>query len=219
MIRRLASATASRKRRTAAAAATALLVGAPLLTACGTPHAGAAAVVGGEQITVSALQDRVNAVRGAQTELDNADQVMQQSGNLSDATLYGMILDRVVERAAEDSGVAVTRAELQRFRHAQERAHGGEKTLAQLLLQQQGVTRGEIDTFFRTEVAVQKIARKHGTDLTTPEGQQEVGELLAKTSEKLRIDVNPRYGTWDAGKLTIIPAKDGWIKPSKKQAA
>lgn len=219
MIRRSSSVPAPRRRRTAALTATALLAGAPLLAACGTPHAGAAAVVGGEQITVSALQDRVNDVREAQSELENADQVMQQSGNLSNATLYGMVLDKVVDQAVQDAGVKVTRAELQQFRRAQEQAHGGPEVLGQLLLQQQGITKDEIDTFFRTELAVQKIARQEGADLTTPQGQQQVGVLLAKTSKEMGVDVNPRYGKWDADKLTINPTEDGWLKrPEQKQA-
>src|SRR6478735_8349089 len=53
-----------RRRRTALLLTAAIAAAAPLLTACGNDaHPGAAAVVGGERITVSQLENRVDEVR------------------------------------------------------------------------------------------------------------------------------------------------------------
>lgn len=219
MTRRSASASTSHQRRTVVLAVGALLAGVPLLASCGTPHAGAAAVVGDEQITVSTLQDKVNAVRAAQNKLENADQVRERSGNLQKVTLYSMVLDRVVSRAAKDEGVSVSRSELQKFRHNQEAVYGGAETLRVMLLQQQGVAPSQIDDFLRTELTVQTIARQRGVDLRTAQGREQVGAILEKASKELDVDVNPRYGTWDSKKLTITTTSDGWLhKPKKEQA-
>ena len=56
-----------RRRRTALLLTAAIAAAAPLLTACGSDsHPGAAAVVGGQRITVAQLENRVNEVRTAQ---------------------------------------------------------------------------------------------------------------------------------------------------------
>lgn len=56
-----------RRRRTSLALMAATLVAAPLLTACGADaRPGAAAVVGGERITVAQLEAQVGQVRDAQ---------------------------------------------------------------------------------------------------------------------------------------------------------
>ena len=219
MIRRSVSVPTSRRRRRAAVlAAAALLAGAPLLTACGTPHQGAAAVVGGEQISVSSLQARVNAVREAQAKLEGGEQIIQQSGNLSNATLYGMIFERVIEQALRDAGITVTRAEVQKYRNEEERKQpGGREMFARLLLLQHGIAEDQIDSFCRTEVSVRKLAQHKGANLDTEQGQQQIRALLAETAKKMGVDVNPRYGTWDTDKLTIRPSEDDWLKRSEEQ--
>ncbi|GGO88283.1 SurA N-terminal domain-containing protein [Wenjunlia tyrosinilytica] len=211
MIRRSAAST-SPVRRTAVLAAGGLLVGLPLLSACGTPHAGAAAVVEGDQITVSTLQHKVDAVRAAQAKSPNAEQLSANSAKLTGATLNGLVFDRVIARAAKDAGVGVSRAELQSFIRAQEKMLGGEDALRSTLLEQQGVVPGDVEQFFRTELRVQKLSKAKGADLNTPQGQRQIGDLLAKTSKSMGIDVNPRYGKWNADRIAIETAQDKWLR-------
>ncbi len=35
-------------------------------------------------------------------------------------------------------------------------------------------------------------------------GKARTGDVLMKTSDALGVDVNPRYGTWDARRLSLI---------------
>lgn len=106
------------RRRTALSvtAAAAVLLAAPLLTSCGTPHAGAAAVVGGEQITVEAVQAKVAAVRAAQEKTPQAAQLIEASSDLQRNVVHRLVQNEVIERAADDIGVSVTRRELQAAR-------------------------------------------------------------------------------------------------------
>jgi SurA N-terminal domain len=212
VFRRSASASAS------AALVVALLAGAPLLTACGTPRAGAAAVIGGEQITVSALQAKVGQVRKAQEASPNAAQLVQQSGNLTGATLNSMVLDRIVAKALDDAGMTVSRAELQRFRSGQEKAAGGQKALERALLERYGIAPQQVDDFYRTQVGVEKLAKQSGVTSATPQGQEKLRALLEKTGRELSIDVNPRYGSWKADQLMLTPTTEKWLKPKKPQA-
>ncbi|MEI7032433.1 SurA N-terminal domain-containing protein [Streptomyces pratensis] len=201
-----------RRRRTALSVLAATLVAAPLLSACGNQaHPGAAAVVGGERIEVSAVQARAADVRSAQESSPQATQLVNQSGQLTRAKLHGMIFSRIVDRAAEDAGVTVSRKEVQEMRLASRAQYGGEEQLASMMLQQRWVAPDQIDADMRQEVQLPKLAEALGADLGTPAGQQVVGEALTEASKALDIDVNPRFGAWDDQKMQLGEYTAPWI--------
>jgi hypothetical protein len=202
-----------RRRRTALTVSAALLAGAPLLTACGSQaHPGAAALVGGDRIEVSTLQGQVAAVREAQRDSKDASQLIDKSGQLSRAKLHGMIFDRVLDRAARDAGVTVSRNEIQQMRKAAAAQSGGEAQLRTAMLQQSWVAPDQIDAVLREQVQLTKLAQALGADLQQPEGQKAVGDALSKASKELKVDVNPRYGAWDDKQTQLANYKAPWIK-------
>ncbi|WP_405617104.1 SurA N-terminal domain-containing protein [Streptomyces sp. NBC_01511] len=208
-----------RRRRTALTLSAALLVAAPLLTACGNDaHPGAAAVVGGQRIDVSSLQAQVRDVRDAQQASPQAAELIKNTGQLSQVKLNGMIFDRIVQKAADDKGVTVSRKEIQTSRQAVAQQSGGEDQLAAMLLQQAALTPDQIDAAIRRDVLLTKLAQSLGANTTTPEGQQTVLAALVKTSEELGIDVNPRFGAWDIKQVRLGEAKTPWLTQVTKEA-
>ncbi|GAA2949374.1 SurA N-terminal domain-containing protein [Streptomyces enissocaesilis] len=207
-----------RRRRTALSLSTALLVAAPSLAACGNEaHPGAAAVVGGGRIEVSALQSQVEDVRRAQQSSPQSAQLVGATGQLGRAKLYDLIVDRIVERAADDAGARVSRKEIQTARGEAAGQAGGEEQLAAMYLQQRGVAPDQIDDAVRRDVLVGKLAERIGAT-NTPEGQQKVNEAFVAASKKLDIDVNPRYGTWDDQKMELGDYKAPWITQVTQEA-
>ncbi|MER6771024.1 SurA N-terminal domain-containing protein [Streptomyces bacillaris] len=201
-----------RRRRTALAVSAAALLAAPLLAACGNEaHPGAAAVVGGERIEVSAVQAQAADVRAAQESSPEAAQLVNKSGQLNRAKLHGLIFGRILDKAAEDAGVTVTRKEIQEARTASRAQAGGEEQLRAMMLQQRWVAPEQIDNDMRQEVLLPKLAKALGADLGTPAGQQVVGEALTKASKALDIDVNPRFGAWDDQKMQLGTYQAPWI--------
>ncbi|MCF3963821.1 SurA N-terminal domain-containing protein [Streptomyces fuscigenes] len=198
----------------------ALAAGLPLLAACGSAaHPGAAAVVGGQRIPVSSLQAQVDDVRTAQQASPQAAQLIGNSAQLSQAKLNGMIFDRILDRAAKDTGVSASRHEIQTARQQAAAAQpGGEKQLEATLLQQGALTPAQIDDAVRRDVLMTKVAKAVGGDTTTPAGQQKLLAVLTKTSKDLHVDVNPRYGTWDNSKVALGNTKTDWIKQVSGQA-
>ncbi|GHJ27706.1 lipoprotein [Streptomyces hygroscopicus subsp. sporocinereus] len=196
------------RRRTAlsVSAASALLLSAPLLTACGeAPRPGAAAVLNGGRITVSELQAQVKDVRAAQRDDPRAAQMVASSGRLSQDTLIRMIQFRVIERAGQDHGISPTRREVQRARASAEAQSGGAKALRALYLQQ-GIAPGRIDEAVRMDLTRNALLRKLGT--------AKVNEVFTRTSKALDIQVNPRYGKWDNTQGTAVLAKEAWLRTS-----
>ncbi|MFE4049155.1 SurA N-terminal domain-containing protein [Streptomyces sp. YIM B13518] len=202
-----------RRRRTALLLTAAIAAAAPLLTACGNDaHPGAAAVVGGERITVSQLENRVDEVRAAQRAAVPDDvqyqQAIARTGSLTRDTLHSMVLDRVLERAARDAGVAVTDREVQRMRAGLEQQAGGAEALEAAWLQQYGIPPQRLDANLRLQVQAQKLAQELGTDTSRPEFWQ----ALSEASKELDVDLNPRYGDWDVEKSSRVDARTPWVR-------
>ncbi|CAL9482097.1 hypothetical protein SUDANB176_03069 [Streptomyces sp. enrichment culture] len=202
-----------RRRRTALLLTAAIAAAAPLLTACGNDaHPGAAAVVGDQRITVSQLENRVNEVREAQREAvpDEAqyEQVVARTGSLTRDTLHGMVLDRVLQHAARDAGVTVTPREVQRMRSGLEEQAGGPEALEAAWLQQYGVPPQRLDENLRIQLEAQKLAERLGTET----GRPEFWKALSEAGKDLGVDLNPRYGTWDAEKSSRVDARTPWVR-------
>ncbi|MEU3840933.1 SurA N-terminal domain-containing protein [Streptomyces sp. NPDC028635] len=200
-------------RRRTALLLSAAIAAAPLLTACGSDsHPGAAAVVGGRKITVSQLEDRVNEVRAAQRaaagDQANYARVVSGSGNLTRQTLHSMVLDQVLHRAAQDAGVAVTRHDVQQLRTGAEQQLGGAKALEATWLREYGIPPQRVDDNLRLQVEAQKLAAKLGTDTNQPA----FWKALSTASRELGVDLNPRYGTWDAQKVGRVDTKTPWVR-------
>jgi len=202
-----------RRRRRTALLLSAAIAAAPLLTACGNDaHPGAAAVVGDQRITVSQLENRVKEVRAAQRAAVTDDaqyaQAIAQTGTLTRDTLHGMVLDQVLHRAAEDAGITVSRKEVQQMRAGLEQQAGGARGLETAWLQQYGIPPQRLDENLRLQLEAQKLATKLGTDTS----QQIFWDALSKTSEELDVDLNPRYGSWDAKKVSRVDAETPWVR-------
>lgn len=208
-----------RRRRTALSFSVALLAAAPLLAACGNDaHPGAAAVVGGQRIEVSTLQAQVRDVRDAQDGSPQSAQLIKNTAQLGQAKLNTMIFDRVLERSAADAGVKVSRKEIQSARQQAAAQSGGEKQFATMLLQQGALSSGQIGGAIRREVLLTKLAQAVGANTMTPEGQAKVLARLTATSEKLGVDVNPRYGSWDDKQVRLGETKTPWITQVTREA-
>lgn len=213
------------RRRTAlsVSAAAALLVGAPLLTGCGNEaHPGAAAVVDGDRISVSQVQSQAQAVRAAQREDPQGDQLIQRTGELSRYTLHNMIRLRVVERAAEENGAEVSRREVQEYRAEQAQAVGGESGLRAQMLQERAVAPDQIDATLRMDLLVLKIAEELGVELNSPDAGEVMNQQFVETAEGMGIDISPRFGDWSNERVSLTEAEVPWLKesaPEPQQAA
>ncbi len=209
------------RRRTAtlSLSAASLLLAAPLITSCGTAHAGAAAVVGGQAISLADLQGQVKQVRSAQSDSPQSAQLISATSDLDRSTLNSMVFDKVLDRAAHDTGVSVDRGDVQRLEQSAIRQAGGRTALDQALLQRYNVAPGQAHAFFRSQAQAQGIARALHVDLSSQQGQEAVTKALTTASRRLHVDVNPRYGTWDSKTLTLGTAPEPWLRQAASTAA
>jgi hypothetical protein len=192
-------------RRTALSVSTALLLAAPLLSACsGEARPGTAAVVGGERITTSALQSQVKDVRAAQNRAgQSAAELIASTPNLERQKLDAMLQSRIIDKMARTAGLTATEKDIEDERAAYVTENGGREQFEALLLQKGAMAPGQVERFLRDRVLLTKLSEKYGN------GKLEEPARAAVTA--LHIEINPRYGSWDAQQIKLGVGDTPWV--------
>ncbi|MFG2293687.1 SurA N-terminal domain-containing protein [Streptomyces sp. NPDC048603] len=194
------------RRRTALSVSAALLLAAPLLSACsGEARPGTAAVVGGERITTSTLQAQVKDVRAAQQRTDDPAQQIAATTRLERVKLSRMVQLRVLERAADDAGITVTTKEIEGVAKNQLAQAGGDPAQLErlLLAQRTPLAPGQAAEEIRFQLLYGKLLDRYG--------EEQAMARLAAAAGQLHIEINPRYGAWDAKQITLGEGRTPWI--------
>ncbi|WP_441250572.1 SurA N-terminal domain-containing protein [Kitasatospora sp. McL0602] len=204
---RTSSATA--RRRGCAAAGVLLAVAA--LTACGggAAHQGSAAVVGGQRISIATVETRVAQLRTAVASQPGGPRT--EPAGLTRRMVAELVLDQVVDRALADRQLEVTAGEIAQARDADAKLVGGADALGRELLLKQAVPAADIDSFYRQQLGIQKLAGASGKDARSSEGDAAVRTALAAAGTELNIEVNPRYGQWNPQQISLVDAPDAWL--------
>ncbi|MEZ0091242.1 SurA N-terminal domain-containing protein [Streptacidiphilus sp. EB129] len=200
------------RRRTAAAVLAVCAVGA--LSACsGTAHPGAAAVVGDQRITESALQAHVSAYRAAAV----ADgQAAQEPAGVPAQTLSLLVASQIVDQTLSAHGLAVTEGEVQQAEAADVRQLGGAQALQQDFVSKLSLAPSDVDLYYRFKLGEVKLLQQAGVDLNGDQTavQASLQKLLEQASSSVGVTVNPRYGSWNAATLAMVAADQPWLKPT-----
>ncbi|MFJ6212667.1 SurA N-terminal domain-containing protein [Streptomyces sp. NPDC092296] len=206
---------APRRRRATAAAG--VLLATVVLSACGAaPHPGAAAVVGDHRITTSAVQARVTSFRDAVADASKG-AAQPENGGLARNTVREMVLADLVAQSLREHGLTVSDSEIQQAHAADAAQLGGEEGLKQALIQQKGIGPDGVDDFYRRMIGMQKLAAASGVDPNTEQGTEALRKTLADTAGKLKVELNPRYGTWDPKEISFGDGAEAWLHSPVKQ--
>jgi len=204
-------------RRLRPAAAAVLAVAAlTALTACGAQpsHQGAAAVVGGERISIATVDARVAAVRDAAARQNGGPRT--ERAGLAKRMVADLVLDRVIDQALADRRLTVSASEVADARGSDARLLGGDSELQRELLLKQGVPADEIDAFYRQQLGIHKLAAAQGQDARTAAGDAAIRKALAEAGTRLDITVNPRYGQWDPQQIGLVDTVDDWLPQNRR---
>ncbi len=182
-----------RHRRRMVVVAAALTVGG-LIAGCGPELAGSAAVVGQDRVTDIQLSDQVNTVTSALG--------IPTSAKANQVVLDRLIREELYHVLAERVGVTVTDGEVQKFLDETVAQVGGQKALEDQLLQS-GVPNTEIFNFARTFLQQRAIVAQIAPGKSEQEQGQVLGVAIIALSKELDTRVSPRFGTWDAARLSV----------------
>jgi hypothetical protein len=205
----------------------ALLAGAAL-TACGPVKTGAAAVVGGDRITIAKLDGAVRQWARELPKYPAAQQIVQQSqaqgqgrqipfdpSSPQRSALYQLVDMRVWDEVARRDGVRVAQGEVDAF-VAQ---NGGTPTLDANVLAQGLPTRYDRD-YARVVLLRQTLLKKYGVSADQPAdpqaqqaGLQRLFASYAGAGHRLKVSINPRYGSFDFRQMALRPVCPGLSSP------
>ena len=189
------------KRRGIVALVASLALGASVtLSGCaGLGEAGSAATVGDVQISTEALASDTEAIQSQRGEQAGA-----PDSALTLGVLQRLVITELVGQAAVAQGVTVTQGEIDSAKAEFEAQLGGPEALIAAYLDS-NVPAQAIDQQVELSLQVQKLGSALAPD-ADPNGQQQaVVQYVTGFGVEEGISVSPRFGTWDAGTLTVGP--------------
>jgi hypothetical protein len=200
-------------RRSLATAVVALLATVSL-AACAPDQLGSAAVIDGTTISADTLQSSARAYLAIVPNGDRA-QVQQH-------ILEEMIYSRIIAKAAKKNDVHVSigavAKQLEVFFKQTKNRRG---VVAALGGQQPPVIvpPGYVDQWLRDQLLYHKLVVKlaSGGDSTTVEASALGSKALSSAAKSMKIEVNPRYGTWNPKTGSINALVSGGLANTAKQ--
>ncbi|WP_042376693.1 SurA N-terminal domain-containing protein [Streptacidiphilus melanogenes] len=203
------------RTRTALFALLAMLA-APALAACsgsgnaGTVHTGAAAVVGGQRISIATVEDQVTSFRDAapaQGSGSGATRTFGQDSAGMPANVLGFLIqEQVVQSALAQKHLTVSATDVSGMEAPALKSAGSQTQLTADFVNQIGLPPEDLEPYFRWQAGVKALMGSVGGDSAKLIG------LLQPVAADLRISVNPRYGSWDTTNLTLGNSAQPWIK-------
>lgn len=177
------------------------------LSGCGTPTAGAAAVVGDQRISEDALNSEVQSVLSLQG-LPATD----SSNELITSTLNQMITSILIDELASREKVEVTQGEIDDLRLQYIAQAGGDEEF-EAQIGQQGISIADVDSIIRVNIQVSKLG-----DALSPNGEPDAQSgavfiAISELSSEIGTEVSPRFGTWDPENLTVGPSANSLSEP------
>ena len=177
------------------------------LSGCGTPTAGAAAVVGDQRISEATLNSEVQSVLSLQG-LPATD----SSNELITSTLNQMITTILVDELASREKIEVTQGEIDDLR-LQYIAQAGGVEAFESQISQQGIAIDDVDSIIRVNIQVSQLGDVLSPNTEPDAKSAAVFLALTELSSEIGTEVSPRFGTWDPENLTVGPSANSLSEP------
>jgi hypothetical protein len=194
------------------------------LTACGPIKTGAAALVGNDRITIAKLNATVDEWSKELPKYPAAQQIAQQAqaqgqqvpfdpSSPQRSALYQLVDIRVWEEVARNDGVNAGSGQVD----ALIAQNGGMATLDANVLAQGLPTKYSRD-YAKSVLLRQELMKRYGVSTATDQQSQQralqqVAGSYQQAGRRLKLDVNPRYGSFDFQHMALGPVCPTLSKP------
>ncbi len=208
--------------RTSIKVAFAVLAAGTVLAACGPVKMGAAAILGNQRITTTALDAQVASLNSAYQANAKSVQLLFPASQMPQQVLAWLVRFQVREQLASRQGITVSPGQAQTAL-AQITSAAEQGGLTNVSLTQLAIANGlppdlltELGRYQAIESVL--ITRYDGGKVpTSTAAQQALGQRFNQAqclaSKSLNIRVNPQFGTVDYSQLAIVPAADTLSRP------
>ena len=175
-----------------------------LLTGCS--QVGAAATVGDTKITQAVVQGGIDSILAERGKIDISQMELQTGAELNLSQLRFQVLTVLIREVGKDFKVAASKAEIDTRRAAIVEQVGGESGLPKALVGA-GIAPQNLDLYLEAVIVSGKISDAIlATGVTEDLLGGEITRIVAAKAAQLKVDVNPRYGKWDAVNADVVAA-------------
>ena len=126
---------------------------------------------------------------------------------LTRSQLSYMISNLIIQELAKSEKIQISASDLEAYKAEIFANIGGEANLPNILVNA-SIPASGLEEVLRRDLILRKLSEREtaaGTDQGT--ANQKIQTLVTDMANKLKVTVNPRYGTWDAKSLTIVAAE------------
>jgi SurA N-terminal domain len=182
-----------------------LAIAALVLTGCS--QANSAASVGETKIKLSELQTQIDAILEERKTVDTSQMQLETGDALTRSQLSYMISNLIIEELAKSEKIQVSTSDLEAYKAEIFANIGGEANLPNILVNA-SIPASGLEQVLRRDLVLRKLSeRETAAGADSASVNEKIQTLVTEMANKLKVTVNPRYGTWDATTLTIVAAE------------
>ncbi len=187
-----------------------------LLTGCS--NVDTALSLGDTKVTTAQLQTHVDSVLAERAKVDTTQMQLETGETLVRNQLQFQLLILGFAEIAKDLEIKITNSEVAARRGEIAEQVGGEASLPNALVSA-SIAPEDFDGYLRAILTTEKLGQALA-QTGTPEGdiQNRIQELFIAKVNELKIEINPRYGKWDAetGQIIAADVAGDAVKPSNE---
>ncbi|MFM8193223.1 MAG: SurA N-terminal domain-containing protein [Actinomycetota bacterium] len=182
-----------------------LAVAALLLSGCS--QVDSAATVGETKIELSELQTQIDTILAERKDVDTSQMQLETGEALTRSQLAYMISNLIIDEVAKSEKIEVSNSDLEAYKVEIYANIGGEANLPNILVNASIPSTG-LEEVLRRDLVLRKLSEREtaaGGDSAAV--NEKIQGLVTEMANKLKVSVNPRYGTWDPTTLTVVAAE------------
>lgn len=165
------------------------------VTACG--QLNSAATLGDITITQSSFQATLDELITEREAVDTSQMQLEEGGALNRSQLRFMIITTIFDEIAKELKLSVSKTDQATTRSTLVEQSGGEAALSQNLVSAQ-IAPSNFERYIRAIIITEKLAAAlKASGIADDAVDLRITELVNAKAKELKIEINPRYGTWD----------------------
>ena len=187
-----------------------------LLTGCS--NVDAAVTLGDTKITTAELQANVDLILAERAKVDTTQMQLEKGETLLRNQLNFQVLLAGFAEIAKELDIKITNSEIAGRRAEIVEQVGGAEALPAALVSA-SIAPGDFDGYIRAMLTTQKLTEALiQTGVPEADTQTRVQQLFVAKVNELKVEVNPRYGAWDAatGQIVAANAAGDVVTPSNE---
>ncbi len=186
------------------------------LTGCS--QVGAAATVGSTKITQATVQTSIDTLMAERSTVDTTQMQLETGEELNRSQLRFHLFAALLQAAAKDLKVTVSKAEIDTRREVIIQQVGGVASLPNALVGA-GIASKDFDIYLDAVLNSEKLQKALvASGVAEAEVPTKMQELIIATGKKYKVTVNPRYGVWKEDTAEVVAATSDVVSPAATPA-